>query len=311
MIKYKFYATLLNAFQDYLSSDEIYREYWGYTDAPNKSESEFEAEQFQSLIDKINRVPLADSEAADRGTTFNEIVDCIILNRKSSKMQIDKIYETTTVGTDKPFQNCVALKATYNNREFQFPIGICREFADYFQGATPQVYTEATLPTKYGDVLVYGFIDELMPDCAHDIKLIGRYKAGKFRRGWQHIVYPYCLNRNGNHINQFEYNVAVMSGRKADSFTEYYTYSDERDVPRLVEHVERFIDFLEANRSLITDTKIFGAPNLLSQALAEIDAATTADEVRAIQKKYPMLENNDSFQVRYVNKIGLITAKKK
>ena len=265
--KYKMYATLLNAFQDYLSSDEIYREYWGYTDSPNKSESEFEAEQFHSLIDKINRVPLVDSEAADKGSAFNEIVDCIIADKKSEKMQIEKIYReklTAVPNYDDDYDHetiseniVVALKATYNNRTFTFPVNLCREFADYFRGATSQVYTEATLPTRYGDVLVYGFIDELMPDCAHDIKLTGRYKAGKFRRGWQHIVYPYCLNRSGSYIDQFEYNVAVMSGRKAESFIEYYTYSDKRDVPRLVEHVEGFIEFLGANRELITDKKIF------------------------------------------------------
>lgn len=245
---YRFYATLLDAFEGYRNSDRVYQEYWGFSENPSKTAEEFEAEQFQGLIDRINRVPF-DSEAADRGTAFNEIVDCLILGCTSPKMEIVSNREAGTI------------TATYNNRTFTFPIPLCREFSDYFAGATPQVLTEAILPTRYGDVLLYGYIDELLPLSVHDIKTTGKYSVGKFRHNWQHLVYPYCLIESGNPILDFEYNVAVFpkypSGR-IDTFTEAYHFNPETDVPRLTEHAELLVEFLEANRHLITDTRIFG-----------------------------------------------------
>ena len=83
-LKYKFYATLLDGYQDYLRSSEIYQEYWGFSENPSKMEDEFEAGQLQGLIDRINRVPF-DSEAADKGTAFNEVVDCLVLNQKTAR----------------------------------------------------------------------------------------------------------------------------------------------------------------------------------------------------------------------------------
>lgn len=246
LLKYRFYGTLLDGFQSWLSSNEIYQEYWGNSDDPQKTEDEFEREQFQSLIDRINRVPMKweDSEAADKGTAFNEIVDCLIENRKSEKMQLKSDIKAGLVTAD------------YNNRQFIFSLAMVREFAEYFKGAATQVYTEGVLPTKYGDVLLYGYIDELLPTSVHDIKTTSKYKVGKFRNNWQHVVYPYCLNQEGNEVNEFEYNVAVLVGSNS-TFTEHYRYVPERDIPKLTLHVERLIEFIEANKHLITDKKIF------------------------------------------------------
>jgi hypothetical protein len=246
--KYLFYATLLDSYQNWLSSNEIYQEYWGFSENPEKSEEEFEQEQFQSLIDRINRVPF-DNEKADQGTAFNEIVDCLILNRKSEKMDIS---------SDK---DAGIITAIFNERTFTFPLSLCLEFSNYYKGAIPQVRTEAILPTKYGNVFLYGYIDELMPTSVHDIKTTGKYTTSKFKKHWQHIVYPYCLNQNGNNVSDFEYNVAVINrtkfGINHETFSEHYAYIPERDIPILTKHVEGLIDFIEFHKNLITDKKIF------------------------------------------------------
>lgn len=244
--KYQFYATLLDAFQGYIGSSEIYQQYWGFSENPAKSEEEFEQEQYQSLLDRINRVPF-ESEAADRGTVFNEIVDCIIERRTSFKMDIASNKAANTI------------TATYKGKAFVFPISACVEFARYYTGAVTQVLTEAILPTKYGDVKLYGYIDELMPECIHDIKLTSKYNVGKFRNHWQHIVYPYCLTTTGNDVSEFEYNVIQYNHENMNysTFTETYTYRPERDIKKLREHVESFIEFIEANKDKITDKKIF------------------------------------------------------
>ena len=246
--KYQFYATLLDSYQDYLSSDKIYSEYWGASENPPFSEDEFHEKKRLDLIDRINRVPF-DSEKADRGTAFNEIVDCLILSQKSDKMEISGNTEAKTI------------TAIYNERSFTFPISICREFANYYAGAMPQVYTEALLPTKYGNVRLYGYIDELMPMCVHDIKSTSKYSTGKFKEHWQHIVYPYCLQEEGNNILDFEYNILLINERKSgdayETFTEHYPFIAERDTPRLARHVENLIVFIEAHKNVITDKKIF------------------------------------------------------
>lgn len=154
--KYNFYATLLDKYQGYIGSSVIYNEYWGFSENPEFTEEEFHEKQRLSLLDTINRVPFS-SPAADKGTAFNEIVDCIIENRKSEKMEISKDLEANLI------------MAIYKEQIFQFPISLCREFADYYKGGITQVFTEGYLNTKYGSVKLYGYTDTLMPFCVHDL----------------------------------------------------------------------------------------------------------------------------------------------
>lgn len=242
MPKYNFYATLLDAFEGYVNSSKTYQAYWGFAENPSKTEDEFEQEQLQNLIDRINRVPIIKSEAADKGTAFNEVVDCIIEHRTSKKMNI-KSYPAT---------NEIAVQ--FGEFYYTFPMDLCIEFATYYKGALTQVYTEAILPTKYGDVKLYGYIDELMPFKTADIKTAKSYSAFKFRNNWQRLIYPYCLNQNGIMVNEFEFAVTDFK----ESWSEVYQYEPERDNPKLTAQCERLIDFLEMHKSKLTDTKIFG-----------------------------------------------------
>ena len=254
---YCFYATLLDSYQNYLNTDKIYEKYWGWSDNPPHTLEEFRQEQFQSFINTLNRVPF-DSEAADRGTAFNEVVDCLIEHRASDKIKVEKVYPNV-VNNNGFFlvSSPIALKVTYNNREFEFPISLCREFADYYKGAVPQLYVEAELPTKYGIVKVYGYADEIMPDCIHDIKTTTSYSVGKYKEKFQHIVYPYCLNKGECHVDRFEYNIVEFQKHGYNTYTESYTYVEERDVPRLREQCEDLICFINDHKELITNKKLF------------------------------------------------------
>lgn len=271
--KYCIYATLLDSFYNYLNSDFIWEKYWGWSEDPPNTPEEFRELQLHDLIGRINRVPF-DSEAADKGTAFNEVIDCMIEHRKSDKMQIEKVYKVIREGAcdgignplyydEIPTNEVIALKATYNFREFTFPISLCREFANYYKGALTQQKVKAILPTAYGDVLVYGYIDELMPTSVHDIKTTGNYYVGKFKDHHQHLVYPYALMKNGHDVRMFEYNIVELNkgGYVVDTYTETYVFNPERDIPILTNHCEEFIRFLEENKELITDTKIFGGEN--------------------------------------------------
>ena len=124
----------------------------------------------------------------------------------------------------------------------------------------------AILPTGYGDVELYGFIDEFRKDVVYDIKTTSSYQFGKYERKWQRHVYPYCLIASGQveSVKAFEYTAYALKGGTSRTplisgtcYPEYYTYNHEQSVKMLTNHVERFIEFLEANRDLITDKKIF------------------------------------------------------
>ena len=273
------YATLLDGFTDYLNSDEIYEKYWGWSVNPPHTLEEFRQKQFQGFIDRINRVPF-ESEAADKGTAFNELVDALIERRgPSAGFEFTKIVEpgVKTIVSGQ-VDNCepderwadvqyvnnpnagkvTAIKVRYKEHDFFFDIKLVREFADYYKGALTQQFVSALVPTAFGNVEVYGYVDELMPQSIHDIKTTGSYAVGKFKNHWQHIVYPYCYWRQGMEPLPFEYNVAQIDkyGRW-ETFTESYQFLPERDVPRLVAVCEDLYRFIQQHRHLITDKKIF------------------------------------------------------
>lgn len=263
-VKFRFYATLLDAYQNYLDSDLIWSKYWGWSENPPHTCEEFKQMQFQSLIDKINRVPF-DSEAADKGTAFNEVIDCMVLHRNSESMDIHTIYQEVedyhygSEGEIRPHNKRVPIgvEAKLNGRSFYFPIHLVRHYADYYKGGLPQQYIQAVLPTMYGNILLYGYIDYLMPFCTHDLKTTRQYAVGNYKRHWQHRVYPYALMKNGCNIIDFEYNISEIGKTYYRNYTESYTFSPERDIPLLTQHCEDLIKFLLDNRSLITDKKIF------------------------------------------------------
>lgn len=262
---YRIYATLLDSYFNYLNSDVIYERYYGWSENPPCTQEEFAEKQFQELIDRINRKPF-DSEAADKGTALNEIIDCMVENRKSDTVKVEKVYiDEFGYETNDDGYGCLLdkLKAIYNNREFTFPISLCRELTDYYKGGLTQQRVEAILPTAYGNVLVYGLIDYLMPTTVNDLKTTGSYTVGKFKDHHQHLVYPFALMQNGSDVRTFEYNIVEFNkgGYVVDAYTETYVFNPERDIPILTNHCEEFIRFLEENRELITNTKIFGGEN--------------------------------------------------
>ena len=91
---YRIYATLLDSYFNYLNSDVIYERYYGWSENPPYTEEEFRQKQFQELIDRINRRPF-DSEAADKGTAFNEVIDAKELVTKQVNLCITMRFRPT------------------------------------------------------------------------------------------------------------------------------------------------------------------------------------------------------------------------
>lgn len=311
--KYAFYPTLLDSFTKYLTtkaedyfyqddSGKWHKNYDEYEGTFHYSQEEVDALLLQELIDKINRKPFEPSEAASKGTIFNEIVDCIIgkhdtRNRDyfissangfddfakktfgASIVYVDgkpRVVGENDLGMLQPYYDLVRkidvpfIYGTIDGFEFYFDKELCMNCADYFKDATSQHYTSAMIDTSYGRVMLYGYVDELIRDKIYDIKTTKSYTFGNYKDYWQRHVYPYCLieSKDCTSIKAFEFSVYQLKGGgprspliKGDFYKEVYDYDHKRSTDYIRQHCERFIEFLEEHREMITDKKIFGGSN--------------------------------------------------
>lgn len=280
----KFTPSLLDAFTTYLDSEALYEKFFGHSEEPSLTYQEYEAQKFQELIGRLNRVPF-ESEAASKGSCLNEVVDCIVMKKRSTRDDVvvktltsfEKLHEEGAWDAveNKPLyydrwfeaikQPCIYAKN--GNYEFYFDIAFCKSLGEYFKDSLCQIYTEAPIDTKYGKVLLYGYPDYVRGNKVYDLKTTSKYEFGKYSKYWQQHVYPYTLIESGKctEIDAFEFTAFQMRGGTSrsplisgDMYQEEYTYDHHRSGSLLRGICEQFSDFLIYNRSLITDTKVFG-----------------------------------------------------
>lgn len=277
-LKYRIYPSLLIAYQNLLDYEQVAEEDWNkvseaahnrgeyldrdigdYKLSPDEMYLKLEAD----LLDSINRVDGRFGEAAEKGTAFNEIVDCLIEHRKSNRDDC-KIYSTTNQSGIK------VIRAEINGFMFDFDIQLCKDVADYFKGSLTQYCASATMNTCYGSVLLYGFIDEWVANVISDIKTTGSYKWGKFEKGWQRHVYPWCVIESGmtTKVDAFEYLIVEWAyQRKGEPirakgiYRETYDYDHAESGRKIRDMLESIIPWLEARREFIQDKRIFGGEN--------------------------------------------------
>lgn len=268
---FNIYPSLLDKFQDYLDAGMAVEDPWNKVSESSldkypglevgdyiKTEDEIADALEQELLDAINRVPHEPIEAADKGTCFNEILDCLILHTASTRddVKVSKWFrdpEGTAVD---------GIKAEIDGFSFVFDKYLCWDAAEELKGACAQHLCEGLLETKYGTVRLYGYADYILQDRVIDVKTTSMYGFGKYERKWQKHVYPYCLVQSGEMdcVKSFIYSVYVLNKREpfvAQHYLEEYTYNHERTTEVLRAHVERFIEWLDKHREQITDKKIF------------------------------------------------------
>ena len=276
-VKYRLYPSVLNSYQRFLDSDLDADDFMNLdreSGEQKQTADEIAALRECELLDLINRVEGESIEAADKGTAFNEIVDCLIENRPCKREDIElksvwvdekgKVYEQQDEATGELKK---AIRARINGFEFLYDINTCKEAAAYFKGTIPQQYVRATLETRYGLVELYGYADYIGRNSVADLKTTGMYSFGKYEHGWQKDLYPYCLIESCEmtEIVTFEYTVFVLSkpsgikpAMTGKMYKEEYSYNHEKATVRLRQMCERLIECLELHRSEITNTKIFG-----------------------------------------------------
>ena len=294
MLKYRFYPSLLDKFQHFLDTSaedfsyqdedgKWHKNYNEEEDTLHLSQEEVDVLLKQELLDAINRVPHEPSEAASKGTALNEVVDCLVHHRKSTikdliikslkGFDVKKEFGCTDE-TGKPvfydywFEHIKkpCIYAGLDGFDFYFDIDFCKSIAEYFKGSLSQVFTSATLETKYGEVELYGYIDELRENKVYDLKTSSRYEFGKYDKYWQRHVYPYTLIESSacTEITSFEFTHYTLKGGTSRTplitgvqYPEVYQYDHEQSKRLLQDISERFIEFLEANREQIINKEIF------------------------------------------------------
>ncbi|MBR4552862.1 MAG: HNH endonuclease [Bacteroidaceae bacterium] len=267
-VRYRIYPSLLDAHEGYLRSEEIWSAYWGWSENPPHTAEEFEQMKLQELLDKINRVEGEISPAALQGTALNALIDRLVCGVTDPRCEFIPVYNEQVIKEgefpqrDMVAEELIGYKAHVMDRgsegDFFFPTELTERLTEIYKPleAIPQTYLERVLPTRYGDVLLYGYADYILPDSVHDLKTTIRYAVGKYKWGTQHLVYPYCID--ATRAQRFDYDVCVKGIRDQwDVFQETYYFTPERDILILTEKVEAFITFLLEHFDEITDERIF------------------------------------------------------
>ena len=272
-VNYRIYQSLLDAYDAYVRSSDVWESYRGFSENPPHTPEEFEAQQLRELLDKINRVPVAISEAALRGTALNALIDLLVCGETDPRCEFRPVYEEQeiysdgdarmrTVKTDKLLGYNVHISDRGSEADFYFSADMCERVTSLYPAleTLPQQYLSRTLYTpKYGSVELYGFADYVLPDSVHDLKTCSRYFVGKFKHNSQHLAYPYCIDPQLT--QRFDYDVVEIGrGGAWQVYQETYMYDPVRDIPALVGKVEGFIGFLNRHSDEITDRKIFNQP---------------------------------------------------
>lgn len=191
-----------------------------------RSESETALQEF---LDKVNRVKTPATDPMLRGIAFNELVDNAIK------------------GADLPYDDTDHVDA----HDIPVSADIIQEFADLFHGAALQVFLDTRLTVGPHQVKIYGYADALKGSTIGEFKTTGKYEFPKYLHNWQHPAYLQCVKDQG--IKRFTY---LITDFKEVYREDYHWTKDGED--RLKSICAELIEFLEAKRDLITDTKVFG-----------------------------------------------------
>ncbi len=238
MSKYAIYPSLLDAYMWMLAAED----------------GEQYAQRKQELIDKLCRVPQTPAYAASRGTALNNIVDFLLTGERGDGIDI------VDLGGSRQYVTIL------DGFEFAYDGGLVEQLASSVAGSVAQPFLTADIETDHGGVRLYGYADYVSGADVIDLKTTNTYNVGKYREHWQHLVYPYCLVAGGltEEFQTFTYLVAELkAGRdgllRGTVYEETYT-PGIRDCEETIRQFldSQFIPFLEDNRSLITDGKVFG-----------------------------------------------------
>lgn len=198
----------------------------------------------EEMLNKINRIKSPMPEAAAKGVAFEDCVNNIIKSGVATHPLLKGSF------FEKQYQD-----ANFPDTKFTFNFKgdlILKIAAKLANCSKMQEYIQANVSTPVGVIKVYGFIDFSYPDKFIDLKTTGSYKDKKFKDYNQHKCYPLLAQLNGRKVYDFLYYVTDFN----DTYVEPYKHTSALKDEFIRDLVE-FTEFLERERELITDKKIF------------------------------------------------------
>lgn len=178
-------------------------------------------DKFNELINKINKVPIEYPESAKKGVAMEDVVNLNISGQK-----------------------------IYNKDGFKFDPVLVDKIANKLKNNIgTQKWIEKIVPFKHGLFRVGGFLDYDYKDISVDLKTTGRYSLGKFKDNQQHRAYGLIEP----HKKEFTYLVTDFENMYIEPYKNKTEYHDE-----FIHNVEGFWEFVQENKNIITDTRIFG-----------------------------------------------------
>lgn len=165
--------------------------------------------------------------------SFDEMID-----------RINRVYKPPTEAQQRGVSFEDALLKGEGEEAFPAPI-LARMRAQLPNRFKTQFYTSVVVR----DVELYGFVDIVAGNRAIDIKTTSSYQPDKFLHNHQNL---YLLGLKRWNIKQLDYLITDFQ----EVYTETYDYNTY-DFGPLLNELFQFVDFLEANRTQITDKKIF------------------------------------------------------
>lgn len=187
----------------------------------------------QEIINKINRVKTEMPEAAKKGVAFENVINTLLKANNHPLLTGSEYYESGGFTFRPEIVNKIAAKLINAKKQ--------------------QEYIQAVVKTPVGDIKVYGFIDYTYDDMFVDLKTTGTYKKNKYKINNQHKCYPLLAQLNGRSVSKFNYLITDFQQMYIEPYIHTTTMKDE-----FIDNLVEFTEFLEVNRSIITDKKIFG-----------------------------------------------------
>lgn len=238
--KYRFSPSLLDKFIRLESAEKIYE------NSNAESLEEVRERLRKELLDTINKVKGEPSKAMLKGIAFENLCDLIAGNKKWTAEDDDSI---SLCGEDEAW----FYEVMKDGHLFKFDYQAVQYVSSLIQDALTQQFVEGTISTCFGGVRLIGYVDALIRNIVKDIKCTGIYNFGKFEKSMQRYVYPYCLEQMGCKVDFMEFIIHTND----HVYVETYLHDSIVAESNIIEVCERFIDFIESNKELITDRRIF------------------------------------------------------
>lgn len=205
-IKYQLSPSLVNQFALFLTEEGYEKE--GVT---------IPFVTFEKLMDSINKVPYATTEAQQKGIDFEDEV-----------IRLAKGDESILLGRTPEYRNCL--------------VEITSRLPSYFTA-------QKKVQRQHKDILFYGFCDVVGAGRVIDIKTSSQgYSYGKFLKSHQNL-YLWAMEKYG--YTTMEYIQTNFRNVYLES------YGLDYDFNSLLEQMEYFTEFLEENKEQVTNHKIF------------------------------------------------------